>query len=134
MVPVNGTALENMVLMLNDKVDKLSDEVRSLRRYLHSPESAIPWASNRVPDHTPRHGGNTIYGHIVDEPQCVAEWSRRGWDVWRVTVPAFPDTPPYYTIVQKGAPLPAVEMHFDPHSDDPYNRFRDTPIVHELVE
>lgn len=132
---ISGSPLEKMVLMLNDKADKhadqvaeLSRELRALWSYLQSEELAIPWATNQVSYHP---YCSTVGAHRTNRPSCVSEWRRRGWDVWRVTTPSSPDTPPYFTIKKKGAILPE-SVHQPPVEGHGY--FIPVPVKHELVK
>ena len=92
---VEGTPLEKMVLMLNEKMDALHarmDEVYghidSLYKHINSARHVIPWAeATRCTKREP--------------PLYIDEWGRRGWDVWRVTMPSEPDCPPSYEIQNK---------------------------------
>ena len=89
---VEGTPLEKMVLMLNDKIDALHarmDEVYghvdSLYKHINSARHTIPWETA-----PPFRGGAQ-----TEPPLYIDEWGRRGWDVWRVTLP---DKAPSYEI------------------------------------
>lgn len=87
---VTGTPEEKMLLMLNEKVDALTDYVRSNK-------PSIPWAPDGQDDlWAVRYpGDDTKY---VSQQPDVEEYNRKNWKVYRLTVPSRPDLKPNYEI------------------------------------
>lgn len=90
---VTGTPGEKMLLMLNEKVDALTD-------YVMSSKASIPWAPDR--GHS-RHGLWAIQypendvQYVTQQPD-VEEYNRKNWKVYRLTVPSRPDLKPNYEL------------------------------------
>lgn len=75
-----GTPLEKMLLMLNDKVDLLHDRVHELFTHVNSAKNTIPWTQFN-------HRAVIVYvTGLREPPEDIKEWTRRGWDVWKLTV------------------------------------------------
>lgn len=120
---ISGSPLEKMMLMLNDKVDKLSCELGELGEFIKSQQPAIPWAE---------YSGTTIPLFSSEtKPMFVSEWRRRGWDVWKVSCPDLPNIPPHYSIRQRGTYLPGEQLGPPPSGDGNWQR---TPVVYEAIE
>lgn len=84
--------MEKMLLMLNDKLDRLHDRVDELYARMDSASHTIPWAQTT---------GNEIFTYLnclPHPPEDILEWTRRGWDVWKVTLR---DNPPSYEITRR---------------------------------
>lgn len=76
-----GTPIEKMLLMLNDKIDRMHDRVDELYAHVNSARHTIPWAQT-----TERSVYQLLVGDVFERPEAISEWRRRGWDVWKVTV------------------------------------------------
>lgn len=100
-----GTPIEKMMLMLNEKIDALHDVVNDLYSFVNSARHDIPWATNRSPDSSFRDV----------KPDNIQEWSRRGWDVWE-TLPNYPDMKPYYEITNRDMRKFRLNKNFNLHS------------------
>lgn len=127
---VDGTPLEKMVLMLNDKIDALharTDEVYrhidSVYRHIDSSRHVIPWA-----DVSPQGIGTISMENKA--PACIDEWVRRGWDVWRVTMPCEPDSEPEYEITNRRirGDLPTIGLN-----RKKYLRILESGIIHNGI-
>lgn len=126
---IYGTPLEKMVLMLNDKIDALHARVDEVHGYFDSARHAIPWAGN-----------GTMRHQDPVPPEHIDEWTRRGWDVWRVTMPCEPQDPPLYEITNRRmrAELPTTALtqsmldRIKTKGEDAF-KLKDNPIVRELL-
>lgn len=73
--------MEKMLLMLNDKVDLLHGFVHELFTHVNSSKNTIPWTkiNHRV------HPTIVYVTGLCEPPEDIEEWTRRGWDVWKLT-------------------------------------------------
>ena len=125
------TPLEQMVLMLNDKMDALHARVDEVYRQNDSAQNKIPWAE--IGTHrTDPFPWAEIGTQLTDPrpPSYIDEWTRRGWDVWRVTMPSEPDAPPSYEITnrRRRADLPTTA-----HNNAKYDRILRSGEIHNGI-